>query len=94
MVGTGLEMAHRSRFHLPQQVSKWVDHVLGTGYHRYSPSEAWVPAINFFEDAAQYLVVVDLAGIPAEEIAREDMLRVEKGVLFLAGQRESPGVRS
>ncbi|MCK4602151.1 MAG: Hsp20/alpha crystallin family protein [Phycisphaerae bacterium] len=68
------------------RINHWVDHVLGEGFHRYRPVEAWTPSINFYEDESGYCIVVDLAGIKPEEVD----LRVENGILVLAGDRPSP----
>lgn len=59
---------------------------LGRGYHGFKPAKAWTPAVNVYEDAAEYTIVVDLAGLRAEDID----LRPEGGVLRLAGRRPSP----
>lgn len=72
---------------LAQQMSKWVDQVLGPGYHSYATSEGWSPAINVYEDKTHYCLVVDLAGIRPE-----DILRVENGVLVISGARQTPGL--
>jgi len=71
-----------------RQIGKWVDNVLGPGYHKFCPGEAWNPAINIYESRSSYLVVVDLAGIKAEGID----LRTEKGLLVLSGRRDAPGL--
>lgn len=59
---------------------------LGRGYHGFKPAKAWTPAVNVYENAAEYTIVVDLAGLRAEDID----LRPEGGVLRLRGQRPSP----
>jgi len=69
-----------------RQMGKWVDHVLGQGYHSFSPAEAWRPAVNICEDSRQYCIVVDLAGMKVADID----LRAEKGRLVLAGERPLP----
>ncbi len=73
-------------FHGVHSGTGWVDNILGPAFHKYKPSQAWQPAINIYEDAAGYCVVVDLAGICTEEID----LRVEKDQLTLSGQRPTP----
>ena len=72
---------------LAQQMGKWVDRVLGPGYHSYLASEEWSPAINVCEDKTHYCLVVDLAGI-----SPEDILRVENGMLVISGTRQTPGL--
>jgi HSP20 family protein len=68
---------------MSQQISRWVDQVLGPSFHQYCPGEVWRPAVNIYEDQTHYCVVVDLAGMNPEEID----LRVDKGVLLLSGDR-------
>ena len=72
---------------LSKQMGKWVDQVLGPTYHNYSSTEAWSPSINVYEDQTHYCLVVDLAGVAAE-----DILRVEEGRLIISGSRETPGL--
>ncbi len=79
-------MAEETFGSMARQMSKWVDHVLGPAYHYYRPAEAWAPAINLYEDEAQYYVVVDLAGLKAEQID----LHVEKGIMTISGERPAP----
>ena len=74
---------------MARQMNQWVDKVLGPGFHRYCPSEAWVPAVNLYEYKTHYYLVVDLAGMRTEDID----LRVDekKDVLIISGRRLSPG---
>ena len=79
--------AQRDHFiSVARQMSNWVDQVLGPNYHRFGVSEAWVPCINIYEDQDHYCVVVDLAGLKAEQID----LHVEKGVMTISGERPAP----
>jgi len=68
------------------QLNSWVNHVLGAGYHKYTPGEAWSPPINLYEDRSSYFLVVDLAGVRGEEI----VLNVEEGMISLSGHRDMP----
>ena len=68
------------------KISKWVDHVLGQNYHKYSPSETWSPALNVYEDSSRYVVVVDLAGMRSDGID----IQVDKGVMTISGRRPAP----
>lgn len=77
--------AERSSF-IGSQMSKWVDEVLGPSFHRYRAGRTWHPAINLYEDASNYCLVVDLAGMDADSID----LRVEKNYLILKGDRPTP----
>lgn len=84
-----LQAAQEDRFgSMAKQMGRWVDQVIGKGFHKYSPDEAWSPAINLYEDDTHYCVVVDLAGVIAEEIE----LHPDGDVLVLAGYRQTPGV--
>ena len=71
-----------------RQMSNWVDQVLGPNYHRFGVSESWVPCVNVYEDQDHYCVIVDLAGVDAEQIS----LKIEDSQLVLSGVRESPGL--
>lgn len=88
MPGTAIDTSpHRGRS-LAREMSQWLDRVLDPDYHRFAPGEVWHPAVNVYEDAEQYTVVADLAGVRVEGIE----LLVENGVLVLTGSREAPGL--
>jgi len=71
---------------MARQVGKWMDQVLGPGFRQYSPDDTWTPAVNFCEGDDSYCIVVDLAGMKADEID----LRTEGRKLTLAGFRPVP----
>ena len=71
---------------IASEMSKWVDEVLGTDFRDYRTGRVWRPAINLYEDAANYCLVVDLAGVDAQGLD----LRVEKDFLVLSGDRPTP----
>ncbi len=73
-------------FSMAGHLNSWVDHVLGTGYHKYCPGEAWSPSINLYENESSYFLVVDLAGVRGEEI----VLNVEEDMIVLSGHRDMP----
>ena len=77
-------------FHPPgRKMGQWVDRVMGGGHGTYSPGKtSWSPAINVYEDAEQYWLVADLAGINADETD----LRVDNNVLIIEGARVTPPV--
>ena len=93
-----IEAAHDEKLtFVARQMSKWMDQVLGTHYHKYRQSEFWNPAINLYEDQDEFWVVVDLAGVAVDQID----LRVtpESGgktspytqaTLVLSGYRSAP----
>ena len=73
---------------MARQMGQWVDQVLGQGFHKYRPEETWSPMLNLYEDETHYCVVVDLAGVKAEEIE----LHPETDTLVLSGYRPTPGI--
>ena len=81
-----MSLAAEDRSSSVAKMGKWVEQVLGRSFHRYCPGESWSPAINLYEDDASYMVVADLAGLRVEEIR----LRVEKNMLVLSGDRQTP----
>ncbi|HUS47248.1 MAG TPA: Hsp20/alpha crystallin family protein [Phycisphaerae bacterium] len=80
------QASHSKSDAVTRKMIHWVDQVLSPGFQKYSPGSAWTPSINLYEDDRRYYVVVDLAGVNAEEIE----LRVEEDVLVLTGLRETP----
>jgi len=73
---------------MARKMTKWIDHVLGPGYHRYCPGDAWSPCLNVYEDRQNFHVVVDLAGVRPSEVD----LRVDGKTLVLSGSRRMPEV--
>jgi HSP20 family protein len=72
---------------MARQMSRWVDQVLGPGGSRFCPGEAWAPAVNVCEHPEEYCIVVELAGVRAEELD----LRIEDDELTISGVRAAPG---
>jgi len=79
-------MAEDKFFSVTKHMGKWVEQILGRSFNRYCPGESWSPAVNVYEDDVSYTVVADLAGLRVEEID----LRVEKNLLVLSGDRQTP----
>ncbi len=73
---------------MARNMGRWVNHVLGHQVSRFAASDAWTPAVNFYEDEDEnrYCVVVDLAGVSVSEID----LRIEEGLMMISGQRDVP----
>ncbi len=69
-----------------EEISRWVDNVLSPSFRHFAADKGWSPAVNIYEDAACYYVVVDLAGVHTDEVD----LSVENGKLVLIGQRPAP----
>jgi len=83
----GIRVAEEDKFTpIDEQMSRWVDSVLGGGFRHYGSREVWRPAINLCEHADYYCLVAELSGMQAGEID----LRVEDGTLFLTGERAMP----
>lgn len=55
-------------------------------YHRYCPGETWKPAINLYEDDANYYVIVDLSGSGSQSIE----VHYHEGDIIIAGHRPTP----
>ncbi len=85
-MNVAVRLAEKDFSSLTEQMSRWLDRVLGPEYHRYRARGSWKPSLNFYEDDASYYLVADLAGIQADTID----LRVEGKQLVLRGERISP----
>ncbi len=86
MINHTAQLAEEGHPSIANQMGRWVEQVLGKSFHKYCPGDSWTPAVNLYEDAVSYLIVVDLAGLRTEDID----LRVEKNVLVLSGERQTP----
>ena len=80
-----ITMAEEGFTGLAKQMSRWIEHVLGTDYVQY-PGNAWRPAVNLYEDPEAFYLVADVAGVDAKSID----LHVQKRMLVLRGERSSP----
>ena len=73
-------------------MSRWVEKVLGPGYQNYSLTGGWTPAINAYEDATHYCVVVDLAGVDPDRDVHLHVEEKARNLLVLSGNRATPGM--
>ncbi len=71
---------------LADHVRSMLDEMQGRNYFRSHGPHVWTPRLNLYETARQYVVCVELAGMPREEIE----IRVEDGVLHIQGVRRKP----
>lgn len=71
---------------LGRGINTWVDDTLVSSYHRYRPRKTWSPAINLYESGDAYCIVVDLAGVRADEID----IHVENEQMVISGHRPAP----
>lgn len=86
-MANGIRLAEEDKFTpIGEQMSRWMDQVLGGSFRHYGSCDVWKPAINLCEHADYYCLVAELAGMQAGEID----LRVEEGTLFLTGERSTP----
>ncbi len=87
MTSISVDLAGEDFSFMARQMGRWVEEILRPNYQRYRPGRTWSPSINLYEDAAQYCLVVDLAGVERESIN----LQIEKGkIVHLSGERPSP----
>jgi len=83
----GIRLAEEDKFTpIGEQMSRWMDKMLGGSFRHYGSCDVWKPAINLCEFADHYCLVAELAGMRAGEID----LRVENGTLYLTGERPMP----
>lgn len=72
------------------QFGQWIGHAVRAGFHPIQPDSAWRPAVNIYEDDANYYFVVDLAGVCKGDI--DLSINVDKNVMTVRGHRQSPCV--
>ena len=65
---------------------KWVDSVLGSGYHHYRASGTWSPAVDVYESRDDFYVLADLAGVSADSVN----IRMKGRTLTITGSRFAP----
>jgi len=80
------QAAEEDKLDAVAKVTRWVDHVIGVRFHKFRSAETWEPPINLYEDASDYYMVVDLAGVRAEGID----LHIEDRTMTVCGQRAAP----
>lgn len=87
MADSVMILAEEDKFtSMGDQMSRWMDKVLGASFRHYGRGDAWKPAINLCEFSDHYCLVADLAGMQAGKID----LRVEEGTLYITGERPLP----
>ncbi len=72
------------------EFTQWVSKIAGQPYHTFSADEAWRPAVNCYEDDANFHVVAELAGVGPDDVE----LVVCGDVIRLRGSRPMPRVES
>jgi HSP20 family protein len=70
------------------EFTQWVSTITGKPFHTFSPDEAWRPAVNCYEDDANFHVVAELAGVGPDDVE----LIVCGDVIRLRGSRPLPRV--
>lgn len=71
---------------LADQVRTMMDEMEGRNYFRSHAPDTWCPRLNLYETTERYVLCVELAGMPREEID----LHVEENVLHVRGVRKKP----
>ncbi len=83
-------MEHKKRTSTEVEFTQWVSKMTSKSFRPYSPAEAWTPAVNCYEDDANFHVVAELAGVGPDDVE----LVVCGDVLRLRGRRPLPRVES
>lgn len=71
---------------LAEHVRSMLEEMHGRNYFRSHGPHTWTPRLNLYETVQHYVVCVELAGMPREEID----VRAEAGVLHIEGVRRKP----
>lgn len=71
---------------LADQVRAMMDEMDGPKFFRSHAADTWRPRVNLYETRERFVVCVELAGMTAEKID----VRVDRGVLHVAGVRNKP----
>ena len=74
--------------HLADEVWAMMNEMKGRDYFRSHAPHAWYPRLNLYETAEAFLVCLELAGMPREQID----VRADGGVLHIRGVRHKPTV--
>ena len=80
--------AHSKDLLLATMSANCVDRVFSVQYRHCRSVEAWTPAANLYESDSHHYVVVDIAGMQAENIR----IRMEGARLIISGDRRMPKV--
>lgn len=65
---------------------RWIEDLQGNPFVRFSRTASWAPALNVYETRAGFVVVVDLAGMPRDQID----VRAEPDRVVIRGNRAAP----
>ena len=74
--------------HLADEVWTMMNEMKGRNYFRSHAPHSWCPRLNLYETAEAFLVCLELAGMPREQID----VRADGGVLHIRGVRHKPAV--
>lgn len=73
---------------LAEQMRAMLEEMHGRNYFQSHASRSWRPSLNLYETAKNFIVCVDLAGMPREGIE----IRADRGVLHIQGNRGRPRI--
>jgi len=86
MDATLAAQSHQDLTHLARHVSQLMHKVVQSGFSPGSRSTDWTPAVDICETPDHYEVIVELAGVPRENIE----VYTENRRLIIAGWRGDP----
>ena len=69
-----------------RNLGRWVNQVLGPSFAKFSPAKGFCPAINLYEEAEAYSLVMDLAGVASEDI----QIEMTDSTMVITGSRAMP----
>ena len=84
----GLHAWDSSFDHLADELWAMMNEMKGQNYFRSHAPHSWRPRINLYETAEAFVVCLELAGMPREQID----VRADGSVLHVSGVRDKPTV--
>jgi len=73
---------------IDMKFGRWVDKIAGRQFRPLYSGDTWAPAVDCYEDDANFYMIADLAGVIPEAID----LEVSGQVLTISGVRASPTI--
>ncbi len=86
MTPLSLEATEDSFSSMAHRLGRMVDEMIGGQYIPFSGGEGWRPAVNLYETASDFMLCVDLAGMPRDQID----VQAEPDRVVIRGDRADP----
>ncbi len=86
MTPLSLDATEESFSSLARRLSHMVDEMVGGQYVRFSRAEGFRPPLNAYETASHYVICMELAGMPRDQID----VQAEPGRIVIRGRRGDP----